>query len=756
MNNILTKKASPLPSNNNENNQLSTEELIDFGQYWRTIKRAKWSIIAITILSLVIGGFIASSAVPVYKASAKILADPQTPNADRNEQYVATALVFLYYETQYEIIKSRNIAEVVVDKLNLVEKYKQEQLTTKEPSFKDTIKASINEYKNKLITHIAPNKVSSSSKTELTDEEIRIMLASTIQKNVGVTGGKKSKIINISYTSSDPKEVADIINALSDAYIQFGLASRLNDVKNTETWLGEQSAQLKKQLQDSEEMLSQYRSKQGLVDTEQQQLLANSQLQSLNTELIRAQTSLSSAEEQYLAIQNAEPESKELYSLGPVLENRTASDLVKVEADLSKRVNELSERYGEKHPKMIAARSELKSAKTNLQNEVNKVVANIEKNYRLAQFQVTNIQKLIRESRNKIHSLQAENFSLINLERDVENNRRVYENFQMSLMETSRKSEFDSSNIHIIDRATVPKTPFKPNIQFIILLSGVIGLFFSVILAFVKDALDNTFKTPDTLEQKLKLPALGITPVVKIDKKTTAPKRQYLDDTLSPFAENINTIRTGLLFSNIDHPPKAILVTSAKSGEGKTTLAINLAAAYSQLGKTLLLEVDLRKPSIANKLEITSTIGLTDLVSGSVTSFKEMLHQDNDGKFNVITCGTMARNPLEILSSEKFVQTLETLKSHFEYIILDGPPTLPVSDSSILANKVDGVIFTVEAHDTRIKVAKEAVKRLQKLNANIIGTVLTEVKANKVNYYEEQFYSGEYYGTKAAKDEIKI
>ena len=158
----------------------------------------------------------------------------------------------------------------------------------------------------------------------------------------------------------------------------------------------------------------------------------------------------------------------------------------------------------------------------------------------------------------------------------------------MNLMETSGKSEFNSSNIHIIDRATVPKRPFKPNIQLIIILAGMIGLFFSVILAFVREALDNTFKTPDMLEQKLKLPNLGITPVVKISKKTAAPEKQYLDDSLSAFAESINTIRTGLLFSNIDNPPKTILVTSAKGSEGKTTLAMNLAAAYSQLGKTLL------------------------------------------------------------------------------------------------------------------------------------------------------------------------
>lgn len=754
MNSVVPEKASSLSNPMHNNDSFNTEEVIDLGQYWRTIKRAKWGILVITLCSLMVGAYIASSAVPIYKASSKILADPQSPAADRNEQYIATALVFLYYETQYEIIKSRNVAEVVVDKLNLVEKYKKDQLELKsdKPS---GLSVAIKDFKNEISALFASDTNVKAKAVKITDKEIKIMLASSIQGNVEVSGGKQSQIINISYTSDDPQEAADIINALSEAYIQFGLESRLGEVKNTESWLSEQSTQLKKKLQDSEAKLSAYRSQQGMVNTEQQERLANSQLQSLNSELIRAQTNLSSAEEQYLAVKNVDSGSKEFYSLGPVLQNKTASDMVQSEAKLSQRVNELFERYGEKHPKMIAARSELKSARENLEKEVNKVVENINKNYKLAKLQVANIEKLIDKSRNDIQSLQTDNFSLVSLEREVENNRRIYENFQVSLMEANGRSEYNSSNVHIIDRATIPKAPFKPNIKLIIILAGVFGVFFGVVLAFAREALDNTFKTPDSVEEKLKLPALGITPVVKVNKKTAIPEKQYLDDSRSPFAESINTIRTGLLFSNIDNPPKTILVTSATGSEGKSTMAMNLAAAYSNLGKTLLLEVDLRKPSMAKNLGIKAKQGLTDLISGSVKAFSDVVHKDNNDQLSVITCGTIARNPLELLSSQKFEQVLASLQTHFDYIILDGPPTLPVSDSCILANKVDGVIFAVKAEDTRIKVAKEAVSRLQKLHANIIGAVLTVAEPHKMSYYGDHYYSGEYYGVKPPKEEAK-
>ncbi|MFT5311942.1 MAG: succinoglycan biosynthesis transport protein ExoP [Paraglaciecola sp.] len=724
------------------------EEVIDLSQYWRTIKRAKWGIISITLCALIIGGLIASSAIPLYRATAKIMADPQQPNADRDEQYIASALVFLYYETQYEIIQSRNIAQTVVDKLNLVEKYKTEQaiLPAKTSGIGDYV-ADIKKELGALLGH-AEKKT---PQLATTDADIRLMLATGIQANIEVSGGKQSQIINISYTADDPQHAADVINALSEAYIQFGLESRLSEVKNTQSWLSEQYALLKTQLRDSENKVSEFRNQQGMVDTEQQQRMANTQLQTLNSELIRAKTQLSSAEEQFLAVQGVNANARSLYSIGPVLQNKATNDMVKEEARLSQRVNELDERYGAKHPKIIAARSELNSAQNTLKAGVNKVVLNIEKNYRLAKVQVKNIKALITQNTRGIQSLQGDNFALISLEREVDNNRRVYESFQSRLMEANVKSEFTASNVQIIDRATVPKAPFKPNIKLIILLAGVFGVFFGVVLAFLREALDNTFKTPDAIEEKLGLAALGITPIVKKQKSSVIPEKQYLDDTRSPFAESINTIRTGLIFSNIDTPPKTILVTSSTGSEGKSTLAINLASAFSQQGKTLLLEVDLRKPSIAKNLNIQSKLGLSDLVMGSVSAVDTSFKTDINGKFSIITCGTVPHNPLELLSSQKFDKVFATLKSQFDYIILDGPPTLPVSDSCIVANKVDAVIFAIKAESTRIKVTKEAVTRLQKLNANVIGAVLTVAEPHKMSYYGDHYYSGEYYGVKPDK-----
>lgn len=717
------------------------DESLYLSQYFRTIKRAKWKILAVILLCIFLGGLISYLSEPTYRASAKILADPRPPNATQNEQNIPPAMVFLFFETQYEIINSRSIAESVVDKLNLVENYKQEQLSLQQQAGQN----KFDEFTGYLSKLLRPS-ASKTDQTSLSDSQLRTQLAANIQEKISVSGGKKSQIINISYESPSPQKAADIVNAVAESYIQYGLESRLREVKNTEAWLGEQFAQLKKALQESEARLIQYRSQQGLVGTGQQQILASSQLDSLYNELIRAQTDLSSAEEQYLAVKNAKPGSDEFYSLGPVLQNQTTRDQVKERARLLQRVNELLERYGEKHPKMIAARAELKSANENLNAEVKKVVTNIENNYLLAKQQVANINKLIAKSKEDIQSLQSENFSLANLERDVENNRRVYENFQVSLMEANRDSEYTGSNIHIIDKAVVPEKPFKPNLKVTLVLSGIFGLFLGCIMALIREAADNTFKTSGDVEEKLKLPVLGTIPFVKDKKGQPTIQRKYLKDPHSSFAESFNTIRTGLLFSDIDNPPKTILVSSASINEGKSILALNLASAFSLLGNTLLLEVDLRKPSVARNLSYKPTPGLSDWVSGQISSLDDIIHKENNNQLSIITSGTIPYNPLELLSSEKFAKILGLLKKHFDFIILDAPPTLPVSDSCILANQVDSVILTIKAEETTSKMAKEAISRLHRSHVNITGAVLTQADPQRMLSYGSYYADEAYYG----------
>lgn len=716
--------------------QVAEDTGIDLLHYVKMVRRRKWTIIFSTIIFFTLGLVTLHFSTPIYSATAKIKADPIQPNATSSDQYMMNSMVFLFYETQYEIIQSRKVAENVVEKLDLVSSFKEAQRLAEdedEDSFIDDFKVWFKEVLD----------LPAVEKEELTDSDIRTLVADSIRSQLIVDGGTQSQIINITFESPDPNYAAKVVNSVANAYVAFGLQTRLERIEETSEWLSEQLAKLKERLHESEQRLKLFRENSGLVDSTQQQRLASAQLTSLNSELIKAQTRLSQAEELYFQVQK---QSGSYESLGPVLESSSVRDLVREESSLANKVNELSERYGEKHPKMIAARSELMAAKLNLSKEISKIVDNIEKEYRLAQTQVKNIQQLIDDTKEQVQSYQGDNFELTRLEREVENNRMIYESFLAKLMETDVSGNYDGSNVSIIDEATVPKYPIKPRIALVLIASILAGVIVGLTTALIRELMTNTFITPDHTEEKLGLPSLGITPLVKRSKNKVVAEKQYISDSRTTFAESINTIRTGIMFSNIGEPPKTILITSTSGSEGKTTLAINLAVAFSQLDKTLLLELDLRKPTVSKKLDLNATKGVTDIITAKASFGDAIVKVDDVSNLDVLTCGTIPTNPMEIIASQKFLSLLERLKETYSYIVIDSPPTLPVSDSCLLAKIVDCSIVAIRAESTKEKMAKEAIHRLNKVGAKINGTVLTQASEQKMSYYGEHYYQDSYYG----------
>lgn len=719
-----------------KNSPKTNEVVIDISQYIRILRRHKLFILTITCIFLAIGIVYLKIATPIYSASVKLQADPIQPNASASDQYISNSMIYLFYETQYEIIRSRKVAETVVDKLNLVESIKNEIAQKDQSQSEDNFLTPV---RNFLFKNNKNNNIA------ISETEIRTQLAQEILASLRVEGGTQSQIINIYFESSNSEKAANVVNAVAEAYSQFGLEARLAKLKDTSTWLSEQLDNLKANLQTSEEELRDFRLNQNLMDTDQQERIASTQLQNLNTELVLAQTQLSQAQELYTQVARLNDDRNDFLSIGPIMDNATIRDLVKEENLLKRKLQELTERYGDKHPKMIAARSELQSTGQTLRNEINKVVENIRKNYNLKKVQLENIKSLIQKTTNDLQNYQGDSFQLTRLEREVENNRRIYESFLNKLMETNVSSDYDASNIRIIDKATIPKYPIKPRTTIVIALSIFLGLLTSIVAALTKELLGNVFKTPDQLELELGLPSLGVTPLVKTGKKDVPPEKQYITDQRSTFSEAINTIRTGLLFSDIDNPPKTILVTSTTGSEGKTTLSINLAASLSQMDSTLLIELDMRKPAVARDLNIKGNYGLSDMLSGKVD--RQIFHDvTNSPNLKVVTCGTIPPNPMELISSTRFSRFLDEMKTKFRYIVIDSPPTLPVSDSLILAKIVDATIVAVKAEDTKISMAKETISRLHKVNAKITGLVLTQASPQKMSYYGQHYYQDSYYG----------
>jgi len=266
-------------------------------------------------------------------------------------------------------------------------------------------------------------------------------------------------------------------------------------------------------------------------------------------------------------------------------------------------------------------------------------------------------------------------------------------------------------------------------------------------LALLIEYLDNTFKDSGTLEEKLKLPVLGVLPKLKVWGKNSSAMHLFINDPKSGFAESVRTIRTGIMLSNIDIEEKVIVVTSSVPGEGKSLVSSNLAASVAQMKKTLLIDADMRKPVVAASYKLGETAkGLSELVS-ETAKLSDCIHKTKINNLDVLPSGIVPPNPLELLASNRFKLAIEELKKHYEYIIIDSAPVVAVSDPRVLARIADGVVFVVKADETTHQLAKKGVKRLLDIDTHIIGTVLNQVTSrmkSKYGDYDSNYYS--YYG----------
>ncbi len=720
-------------------------ESLDIRRYIRILRQYKWSILGIALLLAALAALISFWMTPSYRAQVDLLADPSQTGVADDSKRVSSAMVWLFYETQKDILDSRRVALSVVDRLHLVERYQQEQRKKSARSF-DLLKQWFDIDWRLWMPETWRDKLEQGGGRV----EPRLMLADRLRKALRIETRKNSQIISVIYPNKDSALAADVANAVADAYIEFGLASRLETVAQQSAWLNEQLAGLKQKLRESELALQKFQQEQGLIGSKNQEDLISTELSSLSVELVRAQAKRGEAEVRYRQVQKIKKQGGDYNTLASVLHSPLITRLKDKQSELYRKVSELSSRYGKKHPKMIAAKSDLKEATRVLNNAINKVVGGLRQEYEIARAKERRIRGLMSARKRAIRNLKGKGFELGQYEREVENNRLVYESFLSKFKEMDVTGNYDGSNIKIVDRAIAPSKPYSPKRMQITLGAFIVGLLLGTIIVFLRDRLDSRFTLLEQVESNLNLPGLGVVPSVRMRRKDPDVAVWYRANAGSPFAEAINHIRTGILFSDIDSPPKAIMVTSALPGEGKTTLANNLALAFAQLGRTVLLECDLRRPRARDIYELDSDSGLTDLVQDpglrDVCIHKPFEDQD----FYVLPAGEKVPNPLELLSSDTFSRVLRELREEYEHVILDAPPVLPVSDGVVLGHRADGVVVAIRSRDTTEKAARDALRRLRAARIEPLGAVLTQAHAKKMAYYGSQYYADySYYGDKA-------
>ncbi|KEA64212.1 Capsular polysaccharide synthesis enzyme CpsD, exopolysaccharide synthesis [Marinobacterium lacunae] len=724
--------------------QRIVDDEIDLLQLWQTIWRRKWSIITLTLVVMMLAALVVLSVTPIYKGVSTLLIEQKAAKAVSIEDiYGLDGGSNEYLQTQFELLKSRELAERVVRELNLTTHPELDPRQQPEPLI--DISGMLKSFDiRKWLPIATPADFEASD--ELTEAQIfdRVVLA--FMERTTISPVMKTQLVKVEVEMADAALAAQAANALANAYIESQLEAKLDMTQTATNWMNERLSTLKSKLQESERNLQAFREAENLVDLEGVTTVAGGELSQTGDRLIDARRSRAEAESQYRQVASMKSAGWERLATVPaVLSNPLVQQFKAEEGRARSKVQELSRRYGPKHPKMISANTELSAASANLRSQVEQVVASIEREYQLATANERSLQGSFNRNKEQIQDIKRKEFKLRELQREVDSNRSLYDTFMTRLKETSATSDFEAVNARIVDPAVVPEDPVKPKKSLIVAIAGLLAMMAGIGMVLLLEFLNNTFKSTEDVEGKLNLPVLGILPMLK-GKQRTDVARMVLNDGDKAFTESIRTIRTGVVLSGLDNPHKVLVVTSSIPGEGKSSVAANLAFAMAQMEKVLLIDADMRRPTVAKNFEFpVGTPGLANLVAG--TAKLEDCIKSVEGDVDIISAGTVPPNPLELLSSQRFAKALQVLESRYDRIIIDSPPTQAVSDALVLSTHANALIYVIKSESTAIPLAKRGVGQLLQNNAPVTGVVLNQVdvkKAKKYGYNYGGYY--DYYG----------
>ena len=742
------------------------DEEIKLQDYLRIIRKHRWAILtvfAVIFVSVLIFTF---TATPIYQATTRLIIEKDDPKVVSVQEVMSVDSSGLdYYQTQYRIIESRTVAREVIRRLNLGEK--EEFVPKKEDeSFLDSVLNSIREtiasYASLLKTEKTPQTAEQSGESE---EEAALVTA--FVKRVKVVPIRNSRLVDVGFQAKDPVLSASIANTLARAYIDLNLETKLNATKDAMNWLESRITEERKKVEQAEQALLRYKERHNIITdfSKDVENITAQKLAALNAQVIEAEVMRVEAETRYKQAVALEKTPDMLDSIPEVLNNDLIREIKTMEVELQKRKSELSKKYGVNHPQIVAIQSELATLKNRKNEEVKRVINSLYNSFKVAQAREQSLKSSLNRQKAESFTLNEKAINYSVLKREAQSTQQMYDLVIKRFKETALTENIRTGNIRIVDKAEVPIRPVKPKKTQNALLGMIIGLALGIGLAFLLEYMDNTIKAPDDIKLRLKIPYLGPVPVFAIaepqkrGKKSGNPEtpEQTLDQGLivvhspkSTASESYRGLRTSLLFSAADAPPKVVLVTSAAPSEGKTITAANIAVTMSQAGnRVLVIDSDLRRPKIHRVFNVSRDRGLSNILAGTCSIDEAILHATIPG-VDIITSGPVPPNPSEMLGSQSMVKMIETLRGRYDHIILDSPPVTAVTDAVITSRCVDGVLLVIRAGETHREIINNAIGLLQSAGAHILGAILNGVDMGRDSYYYYQYYYY-YYGEDGEK-----
>jgi capsular exopolysaccharide synthesis family protein len=699
---------------------------------------------AFTAFVLILGGVtvFTFTATPVYQAKTRLLIESEEQNVVNFKQVVAEDQTKAdYYQTQYNVLQSRALARRTLDELKLWDKLPFGGLTDTGFSVAKLIagagKAVIGLFKSSG-GGIQANQIPGADETAAQSKAI-----DTFLKYLTVAPVRNSRLVDVKYDLPDPGMATSIVNSLAKNYIEQNLEYKFMASKEASDWLGARLSEERKDVEAAEAKLQQYREQNDAIALTDRENITVQKLADLNAALTRAKTERIQKGAMYQQLQAVQSDPAKLDTFPEILTNNYIQQQKSALADLQRQYAQLSEKLGDKHPDIIKIKSAIQLSLTKLDGETAKVVQSVRSQYQAAVAQENSLTAALNQQKGEALAMNRKAIDYGVLERDVESTKQIYNSLMQRAKETGVAGELKTSNIRIVDPAEQPRKPISPNKTVNELVATLGGLFCALFLTFFFEYIDSRIKSPDELRAYLGIPSLGLAP--SIDEKARIGSGALLSGSVpANYAEALRAIRTNVLFSSAEEGARSLVVTSTGPGEGKTTMAANLAIGFGQAGqRVLLLDGDMRRPRLHELFNVDREPGLSNLMVGSAKA-SGVVQRTNVPGLWLVTAGRIPPNPAELLGSSRFRDFLTSLKEHFDWVVVDTPPVMAVTDATIVGHWTSGVVFVVGSEMTSKHAARTALQQLEHARAHVIGGILNRVDLQRHGYYYSNYYRREY------------
>jgi succinoglycan biosynthesis transport protein ExoP len=715
------------------------------GEYVRVLMKRKWTVLAclFTIFSVV--AIASLKMTPVYEASGSIAInkpDSGLVNFSNSPTFNVESFDPTELETEVKILQSDLLSLQVVKELSLDRRPEFGGKTPALPSSLD----------------LAPDPLQA-------DSGRTTALLAGFRGNLKVTLAPNTHIVEVHFRSPDKDLAANVVNTLMTTYTENNFKSRFDSTMQASDWLSKQLVDLQMKVETSQEKLVRYQKEHEILGMDEKQNITTQKLDELNKALTSAESERMEKESVYRLVQSGDTDT--IASAATALDGagsgaQSASAFLEGlrvrEADVKIQAAELSTQFGPSYPKVAQLNGQLKEIDTQIALETHKVASKIRGQYMAALQRENMLHDALEKQKQEANKLNESAIQYSILKRDLESYRTLYEGLMEKMKQAGVSAGLKSNNFRIVDVARVPTVPIEPNIPRNLAFGFMLGLSSGVGLAFLMEGLDNTVRTTEQAQLISGFAPLGMIPMgSRTAREGASPKRLVIATSReavelvtqvrpqSQMAESYRALRTSLLLSNLGAPPKVIMVTSALPQEGKTTTSINCAVVLAQKGvRVLLIDADLRRPSIHKTLGMGPRSGLSNVLTGSATLQQTITRSPVLPNLAILPAGTPPPNPAELLASPNMRDVLEQLREQYDHIVLDTPPTLSVTDAVVLSPRADAIVLVIRSGQTTKQALRRCRDILMQVNAKVSGVLLNAVDLSSPDYYYYYEYQGKY------------